>query len=474
MASKKILDSIPERVFLAGISLILLLSVFILFYGFYPGGLCHDTVSMIHHGVTGNFTNNDPPILQILAGLAYSIYPNQSPLLFTQLAGYFLGIFLIAFYFVKIRKRMVAIIVMLLSWFPYNIFLHAMVIKDVALMVVWLNIFALSINSTIISEKRFRLFILIINSVLLLFGVLVRDNSFTATPALLFLVLYGYDTELLKIKSWPAKAAIAVSSLLLAFFLMQGINGLFLSDKLGTRDYKKSYFTEQLFKYDLIGMSVLGGHNGITSMLNKKEQKYIEHLYNICPIFWSVKIDKKFFEKDRDKFAEWKTTVLYHPLLYIRHRFHIFTKTFGDYAFSQLMWVSQAQAGVIQKNMLSFDGTPPDKFCTPRSHINNVLFRNVRSYLEWYFNRIGSALPFALVGILMMLHGLYIVYVKKQNIPAVKIIYLVNFAAFLYYIPYLFFVHHSETRYVYPSIVLIILTMPFYFTFYVFKSSRTT
>lgn len=473
MASKRILDSIPERVFLAGISLILLLSIFVLFYGFYPGGLCSDTVSMIHHGITSNFTNNDPPVLQLLAGLGYSIYPNQSPLLLTQLAGYFLGIFFLSFYFFKIRKRMMAIVMILISWFPYNIFLHAMVVKDIALLVVWLNIFALSINSTIIREKRFRLFLLIINIVLILFGVLVRDNSFTATPALLFLVLYGYDTEQLKIKSRPVKAVIAFSSLFLAFFLMQGINGLFLSGKKGARDYKKSYFTEQVCKYDLVGMSVLLSHNGITSMLNKKEQDHIEDLYNISPIYWTVKKDIQFIGKDLDIFEEWKKTVLHHPLLYINHRFHIFRKTFGDEAFSQLMWVRQAQAGVIKKDMLSFDGALPDKFYTPRSHINNIIYRTVRSYLEWYFNRFGSAFPFALLGILMMLHGIYIVYVKKENIPAVKIIYLINFSAFLYYVPYLFLVHQAETRYVYPSIVLIILTMPFYFTFCIFKSLRT-
>jgi hypothetical protein len=126
---------------------------------------------------------------------------------------------------------------------------------------------------------------LIVNITLLLFGILVRDNSFTATPALLFLTLYGYDAELLKTKSWPAKSVIALSSLSLAFLFMKGINSFFLSDNMGSRDNKKSYLVEQLCKYDLIGMSVLC-------------------VYNILPIYWTVKIDDKCMRNDFDIFAE--------------------------------------------------------------------------------------------------------------------------------------------------------------------------
>jgi len=412
-----------------------------------------------------------------MAGLAYSVFPSQAPLLFMQLAGYFTAIFLLSYFFFKIGKRIFAFFILLLAWHPYNIFLQGMVIKDVALMVLWINIFALSLHSTLIRHKSIRFIILLVNIALMLTGILIRDNSFTAAPPLLFLILYGYDADLINSRSFTARTFMFLFTIILAFFFMKGLNSLLLPSDIGNRNYKKSYFVHQLCKYDLIGMSVLNGHKGVTAVLDEKDRHEIEYYYDTLPIYWYWKnakyIEGKLFKKGFDFLSAWKKSVIQDPFLYMRHRFYIFMKTFGGNPFYHLMWVRQAAQGEF-RNMLTINGKSPDLFYTPKTHEDNFVFHTISAYVEQNFVWVGSSFIYALLGILMLVHGFYILHIKKYLSPMINMIKYLNFAALLYYIPYLLFISQPETRYVYPAIVLIILSIPFYLAFYPVPSKRTS
>ena len=442
-----------------GVLYLLMFGVF--FAGYFPGGLCGDTIADIHAALKGVVGSNDPALLQIGVRLLHHVAVSQWPMLFIQLSLYFSGFYLISLYFLKRQKSGFAYLTLLLSIFPHLLYMHTLVVKDVLVGALWLNAVGIVLLTW---DHPFRLLVVVARSVaalLVLVSVLCRDNTFLAAPALLMMLIsperFRGRNRLVFVKYVTASAVFLIP----CFEFMQFINGQ-LNTERGNRDYNNDFFVSQICATDLIGMSIRSEHRGVTARLNPEEKRQLEDLYYKRPIFWLERnLYRKMFPEKVDVLNDWKEEVLNHPLVYLRHRVWIFTHLFAGSPDLQMMWVSQSKNLEWVQSRLEVNRDVAKKFVVPDGWEGNPIYHGSWFVFKYYFATVSDTIVVLLVvfctavWIRTLLRA-----VKRCEIPPVEwIVFHSILAGACYTVPDFFFVQHSETRYVYPALILFFISL---------------
>ena len=447
-----------------------LLLMLICFAGYYPGGLCGDTVGDIRAALEGVVGARDPAILQVGARILQHLTIRQWPMLLIQLGLHFCGFWLLSLYCLRKGSRVFAYLTMLLSVSPPMLYIHTLVVKDVLVGVLWVNAVGITLLSTIKGVGQGKRVILRGFAILLiLLSVLSRDNSFLAAPAL-FLMLIGCDgIRRFGVGAFWKYTTVFVCLLLASFGFMQVVNRQ-LNTGNENRDYSDDFLVKQTCTTDLIGLSVVQDHQGVTAVLDRREKLELERLYRLHPVFWLERtLFHKMFPGDVAILRDWQEAVLNHPLLYLKHRSHLLASLFVGRADMQMMWVSQSTDAHWTQERLGVDEATARKFIVPEGWRNNSIYRWSRAMFRSYFKTVSGP-----VGVLLLVYSLVVcvwmllrMWIKRWLRPVEWIVFHAILAALCYVIPDFFFVQHSETRYVYPALML------FFVSFLIFLENNT-
>lgn len=434
-----------------------LLFLGICFAGYFPGGLCGDTIADIHAALRDVVGLNDPPLLQISIRWLQKITISQWPLLLIQLGLYFFGFFLISMYFLNKGRQIFAWLALLLSVFPHLLYMHTLVVKDVLVGGLWLNVMGLALLSGT-DTNRYRVIVCRgVAGLMILLSILCRDNTFLAAPALLMMLIPPeWAKRWLGTASLSKSATIFLITVFACYGFMRAINSQLIPGS-SNRDYRNDFFVRQICTVDLIGMSVMKNHDGVTAHLGNREKKYLEDLYYKRPVFWLKKdLFQKIFPSDEIILRQWKEEVLNHPLEYLQHRSNLFAGLFVGNPGLQMMWVGQSRDLQWVQERLDVDETTARKFVVSDYWENNPVYAFSRYVFRSYFEGISDWILVLQITFCSIIFFWLVLKMKCNRVvhPSEWIVFHAILAGLFYVIPNFFFVQHSETRYVYPTLIL--------------------
>lgn len=427
----------------------------LLFYLFYPGALCGDTVTNMKQVMMGTLSSGDPPLLQHGIRLLQLITCSQWPMLAIQLGLHMGGFLLLSLYLLRKGQVMGAWFVIGLSVFPHIIYPHGMVLKDLLISGSWINMLALSLHGSLASTRRARVLFASIVALLGLLSVLSRDNTFLATPGLVALVMVPFSRRLHRVSASRAVGVVAALVLVVCGFgFMRVVNSWLLAD-VPNRDYSGEYFVDQIFTSDLIGMSIRSDHSGVTSRLSENEQQVFVGKYLNRPLFWID--DATFYSLFPNKHwigYQWLESLINSPLTYARHRLHLFSKLFFRNRDLQMLWIEPPSNAVHFREALESGDCSMDTFLRPRSIGGMQWFSRYWGFMVRYFTRYSD---WVLTGVLLLVPWMLVARGKTPTRDrfVMSSVWCSLSIALLYTVPNLFFVHHAETRYVYPALMMV-------------------
>jgi len=458
---KKVKDSNDGRVTIYTLSLFYFLSFLVILITFFPGGLCGDTAGNIYAALNGEISPKDPPLLQYGIMLLQRFTFSQGVILVLQLGLYTTGFFLTSLYFVQCKHPKLAWISALLFLSPGIFYLQTTIIKDALVASLWLNIFALSLLKTRSTQKSIRLMLTFLALLLTLVSVLSRDNTFLGLPALLYLIFQDECHQWFpsnKVAVPLVLAPLFIFFLIIGYVTMQFCNSLLLGDT-ETRDYQDDFFVHQVCTADLMSLSILNQHSGVTSKLSQKQKLYFDHLYTTGPIYWLDRsLLNQVFPHKNQIIREWKTTVLNNPVAYLKYRTRIFSLLFIGNERLETMFIGDADNLSALRGSLVFEGkTTLETFETPDWLKGNWLKRSYLRIIHLYF---GSLSDYFFVLTAVGLGLIVFTKVKKLNAIYTRSAMALVILGVCYTLPNYFLVQHPETRYVYPVKVLILCFIP--------------
>ena len=428
-----------------------------LFAGYFPGGLCGDTIGDILSGLEGVVSPGDPAILQVGARMLQHISISQWPILLIHLGLYFFGFYICSVYFLRKKSRVFAYLALLLSISPHLLYMHTLVVKDVFIGALWSNVLGIALLTTNKEVFRYQLRIARVIAVfLVLLSVLGRDNTFLAAPALLLMIIGPGWFGASRVGAFWKYAAVFILLLVGCVGFMRIVNQQ-LNTENKSRNYGNDFFVRQICSTDLIGMSILQDHSGVTAHLTSREKKYLEDIYYKRPIFW---LDRDFFwsmfPRRQDILLDWKEEILNHPMIYLKHRGHLFANLFVGSPGLQMMWVSQSSDLRWVASRLGKEDEIAREYVVPDGWKNNVIYRWSRSLFSSYFETVSDTIFVGLIVFCAIVFFRTLLRMwRGRGVAQVEwIVFHAMLAAICYVMPNFFFVQHSETRYVYPALVL--------------------
>jgi len=426
-----------------------------LFYLFYPGALCGDTVTNMRQAMMGSLSSGDPPLLQHGIRLLQLITCSQWPMLAIQLSLHLGGFLLLSLYFLRKGQVIGAWSLLGLSVFPHIVYPHGMVLKDLLISGLWINMLALSLHGSLASTRRSRVIYASIVALVGMFSVLSRDNAFLATPALAALVMVPFSKapgqSAFPKSAWVVAAVVLV---LLGYGFMR-VSNAWLLGAVPNRDYSGEYFVNQILTSDLIGMSIRSDHDGVTSRLSPDEQHVFVGKYLNRPLFWID--DATFYSLFPDRRWipwQWLESLINSPMTYVSHRLHLFSKLFFRNRDLQMLWIDAPSNAIHFREILEYGNCTIDTYLRPRSIGGARWFSRYRDFMVRYFTRYSD---WFLTGVFLLVPWLYLLRSKSPTkyCPSMGAVRCSLSIALLYSVPNFLFVHHAETRYVYPALLMV-------------------
>lgn len=442
---------------LSFIALLAILLGAMFFVGLYPGRLATDTVGNIHNALNGTYSLIYPPFIEVFMGMLFVFDKSLYSIFFLQIFTYWAGVFFISWYFHK-KSAWLPLLVFLVALFPYNIYLHSTLIKDVWLQETYILFFGL----TAFAANKDRIDIILIFFVFLTgLTVILLRNNFVALILPIGLVI-----------SWlllhPDRRGyfLRLSVLtILCSILLWGSGSLFNHTVTDGRQNKKIDNVARLAGYDLFGMSIASGHKGVTQNLGSEAKNKTTSAYYDNNILWvgmigneaKILLDELSFSKERKQ--EWKKEILNHPNLYLKHRFHVFSKLFDG--------TGQDHTTTLKRNK----NLGPERFEKSLERIRiaeispTFVWQTYEKYLKFYFLKARSNWWILVMSFSMGVAAITYTLRRKKYNQDLHLCMLMNICAWSYFGPYIFMLHHSEVRYVYPGLSLILFSVPFFVSF---------
>lgn len=441
------------------------------FLGFYPGAMVNDTAGVLHSAIEGRTRASDPPIHVALFSALLVFDSGVAPMLFIHLAAYWFSVAVFSIFLWKSGWQY-AVLLLIIALFPYNIYLHNVVVKDVLTLGCLLVFFAVA--GLVLAKKGPKVGTLVLLLVAMVAVILMRENAITTLPALalstfvlarLRLVPEKRDDLIVGSSHVYLKGMLVIFGIgLFALFSSTAINGLMKPD----RKPQYNYFEQFLFPYDLIGMSVQDGHEGSTEALSEAEKLELERTYYGDQIFWGIKLPP-ISEKYPDgavPATEWLREVKIRPRAFLEHRWQTFSKLFDGSGQKPTRYVNRLAGWNYFK---SISPEKADKWWPQQSAINDLVHSSWRQVVEKYFHIFPSQTFIPIINVIMIMF-LGFMFIRDRALSSEgTMAALMNITAFSYYAPFFLVLHHPEVRYVYPSNVLILFSFPFFIAWIVQK-----
>lgn len=443
---------------LSFIALLALLLGAMFFVGLYPGRLVTDTAGNIHNALNGTYSLIYPPFIEAFMGMLFVFDKSLFSIFFLQIFTYWAGVFFISRYFYK-NSAWLVLLVFLIALFPYNIYLHSILIKDVWLQETYILFFGL----TALAANKDRIDIILIFLVFLTgLTVILLRNNFVA-----LILPIGLVISWLLLNRYTGKKyflRLTVLSILCSI-LLWGAGSLFNHTVTDGRQKKKVDYFANLVGYDLFGMSITSGHKGVTQNLSSEAKNRSTSAYYDNNILWVgmigneayILLDELLVSKESKQ--EWKKEILNQPRLYLKHRIHVFSKLFDG--------TGQDHTTMLKRNKNLW----PEKFKKSLDRIKiaeispTFVWQTYEKYLHSYFMKIRSNWWLLVLSFAIGIAAIVFILLGNKCNNDLSLCLLMNFCAWSYFGPYIFMLHHSEVRYVYPGLSLILFSVPFFVSY---------
>lgn len=430
----------------------------IFFIGLYPGRLVYDTAVNIHRALDGTYSLRHPPFIEAALRLLLSIDKSLFSIFFLQIVTYWTGVFLLSLYF-RHKSNWFSLCVIIVAIFPYNIYLHSTIIKDVWIQSSYILFFGLV--GTASNTNRLNFFLL---SAILLSGmiiILLRNVFVALIPPI------GLTISWLILRHHPCKRYVLwISFLTILLSLFFGaVGNFFLVFVTDGKIRNVDHFT-RLAGMEVFSMSIRSGHKGVTSKLSDTAKKRTTKAYFGDNIFWKGTVGKEAIillsklRSSPEMKAQWKNEIKNRPKLYLFHRLHVFSKLFDGTGESHIRWLKRTKY------------LGPARLQSSLKRINiseiqpTIVWKVYVRYLTYYFNMIKSNWWLLFLSLIMgIISIIYIAKEKEKWNRDLSLCILMNLCAWSYFGPYLFMLGHAEVRYVYPGLSLILFSIPFFLSF---------
>lgn len=292
---------------------------------FFPGFMSADSINQLTQARSGQFSDWHPPLMALIWRYADFVVAGPFGMLFLQAFAWWLGLGMIVARLAS--QRWAPILVLLIGWWPPIFAMSGTIWKDVQLV----SAFTLAI-ALILRAQASRMRLELVGAALLLFyGTAMRHNAvFTAIPLALWL-------------AWLATAGLRARWPRLRLMLTGAIVGVLLVAPfvINARLTKVHlYPTQQLFAYDLLGMSVRSEEMLLPDSLQPEplQLQDLGPMYSPisnAPMYWPPDNQWKHFPMFTDPAVvaslreAWLKTLLTHKKAYLQHRGELFLSQMG-------------------------------------------------------------------------------------------------------------------------------------------------
>jgi putative flippase GtrA len=318
MRKLSLLPTMQYRSALWIVALVLFIANFALKY---PGELNSDSRWQYAQAVSGQYSDWHPPIMAWVWSFLLHIVDGQVSILTLHLGLHWLGFALIADGIRCLGKPRLAWLALLSGAFPVFLFYNGTIHKDVGMASAMLAAFGLGFRYRI-NGRSIPFGILILASILLAYGTLVRTNAIFAFGPL-FIYLF---TDRIRLASVKKLALLSILLAGLALPLSSYINRDLLAAK-------SDGAIQSLFLFDLNGIAY---HSGDLSVLPPEFAFSKEDLQRCYTPYWwdtisywggchsaweSLGPENSLARKNLGH--RWLTEMIEHPLDYIEHRLKV-------------------------------------------------------------------------------------------------------------------------------------------------------
>lgn len=440
---------------------ILCLIAIALFVGLYPGRLVTDTAVNIYHALVGTYSLRFPPFVEAFLGMLFVFDKSLFSLFFLQIFTYWFGVFLLVRYFYK-NSIFLSFLTICVALFPYNIYLHSTLIKDVWLQggyIVFFGLISLAahkdkVNATLV-------FIILFYALI----VILLRNAFIPiiiplSTAIAFVMLKA-SKKVLSLKYFLHLIGSSIIICLMLWIVASTFNSVVTSGSAKTN----SYYFGRLATYDLLGMSIRSEHSSVTSKLSPSAKDQISQAYFGMNLMWGNRLGKEATDlknqltRRPSTITVWLDFIKSNPTIYIQHRWHVFSKHFDG--------TGQPHASTLSRSLSL--GPKAVHHELEKLNISRIqptpIWVIYTKYIKGYFSILPATWWILFLSISMLVTGaIYTIKTKIYN-RDLFICGLMNFAAWSYFGPYIFMLNHTEVRYVYPGLSLILFSSLFFLSF---------
>jgi hypothetical protein len=291
---------------------------FITVITFYPGFMSPDSLAQYQQSLTFEFSDWHPPTFAFVWAIFNSIYPSPQWMLFIQVGGYWLILYLLMTSNDSIIYGLLLPTLLFIS--PMMVGLIGVIWKDVHLAVAWGLAFTI-VYYFVVRSTPIPWFALIASLALFIYGSLIRHNAFVATAPFLIYLLVGRPYLRTIPRTMFAYVAIAIVT-----FASLSLSTEFLYHA------KRTNVFLTLPVFDWAGITVHSGANQFPIQFNAGELEKINDCYATLkadPFIWG---DCKFVYESlanrtsrSDAYKSWIGAIARHPVAYFIHRL----KSFG-------------------------------------------------------------------------------------------------------------------------------------------------
>lgn len=409
---------------------------------FYPGYMSPDSVAQWEQGRAWVFTDAHPPVMSALWGILDRIIPGPfGMLLFHNLL--FWGGAALYWRATKRRSALIAACLLLFGFMPQVLALLSSIWKDVGMGAALLLGTALLYTSGK-SKSRVALYL---SCPLLFYAYSVRLNS---APAIFPLALWSAFLACRLIpffrrrslsRSFLAPVICGVLYFALLTAAVQTATRLLAQDK-------NDYPVQIVLLYDLAAISketgqsyfpdYVSGYEGFSMQkvaANYNTEWVADLIYGPQPVLATTRQPELISELK----AHWWSAVRSHPLIYLRHRWNVFTSLIGF------------NTEYVYKAFLPVDGYNPREFRHERGALNHSL----NAYF-FYFSR---SILFRGFFWLLISVGLIYFALRSRMRGDMGAVLALSASGFLYTAGYFFYTPSSEFRYIWWTVISTVVAL---------------
>lgn len=448
------MNSRSLEIFIHGLFVVFIITV--LYYGLRPGRLVLDTSGCFYSGIIGEYNDTYPVAVQGLLGLFAVSMDSLATFFMFHLVFYWFGFYLLSLSFLVREKYIFSYLILMAGLFPYNISMTHWLVKDFWILSAALCNFGLFYLWYTL--KKYDPVLFTFNIVLALLTLMLRHNLATLAPALAvpIVVMVFNVLNLKRTLIRMTIVLIAVSGLL--YTIGSSIHYSLLSVPPDSKLVK-------LQVYDLIGISILNNHTGVTKDLNEKDKMALTKMLYETNLFWgmsnTVKELRRQLRRSTDINQMWKTTVLTNLWDYCKLKWHAFAFCFNDSKNYGYLMIKPGQSGYGR-----FHDRLAKEFEIDPVRDTFVL-KMYTKYIEKYLSIVPSSFWIYLLSWGLVLLSGYMVIFKKIFDDDLLFSLLLNIFSHSYTGVYLFILSAgtSEQRYVYPANVITIISVVFFVSY---------